>query len=222
LTEAFSGWPTTGPGIEALEADVRSDLSALLPVDLPQGAVLFRPGDAAKGFVIVLNGRIDVFLTGPTGREILLYSVEPGGSCVQTTLGLLGGEDYTGEAIAATRCTAVLIPRALFLSLMERSASFRSYVFTAFAARMQGMMHVLERVAFQRIESRLAQALLDRANDYEVQVTHHELAIIIGSAREVVSRRLEIFARKGWVSTERGSVILTDPAALRRLAAAAD
>lgn len=215
-------WIDMAKGFLTLEQDARRDLSELKPFDLPRGTMVFHPGDAAKGFVIVLSGRIDVFLTGPTGREILLYAVEQGGSCVQTTLGLLGGEDYTGEALAATDCKVVLIPRPLFLSLMERSAAFRAYVFTAFAARMQGMMHVLERVAFQRVESRLAQALLDRATGDEVVVTHQELATLIGSAREVVSRRLDAFARSGWVSTERGSVALTDLPALRRLAAAAD
>lgn len=215
-------WIDLAAGLATLEYDARQELSALRPFDMPRGTVVFRPGDAAKGFVIVLSGRIDVFLTGPTGREILLYSVEPGSSCVQTTLGLLGGDDYAGEAIAAADSKVVLIPRTLFLSLMERSAAFRTYVFTAFASRMQGMMHVLERVAFQRVEGRLAQALLDRAEGGDVQVTHQELATVIGSAREVVSRRLEAFARSGWVSTERGNVILTDLPALRRLAAAAD
>ena len=63
---------------------------------------MFRPGDMAQGFVIVLSGRIEVRLTSASGREILLYAVEPGESCVQTTLGLMGGEPYSGEAVAAT------------------------------------------------------------------------------------------------------------------------
>jgi CRP/FNR family transcriptional regulator, anaerobic regulatory protein len=212
----------TATGLEALDAEARRALAALTPMRLARGTVLFHPGDAAKGFVIVLDGRIEVFLTGPSGREILLYAVEPGRSCVQTTLGLLGGEDYTGEAVTAGDCELILVPRDLFLTLMDRSAAFRGFVFAAFGARMQEMMHVLERVAFQRVESRLAQALLDRARDGTVQATHQDLATAIGSAREVVSRRLEAFARAGWVATERGTVALTDPAALRRLAVSAD
>lgn len=218
----MTGWIEEAAGFERLDADARRRLERLGPVTLPRGTAVFHPGEAAKGFVIVLTGRIDVFLTGPSGRDILLYSVEPGGSCVQTTLGLLGGEDYSGEAVAVTDCRIVLIPRGMFLALMEDSVAFRSYVFAAFATRMQSMMHVLERVAFQRVESRLAAALLERAADGVVHATHQDIATAIGSAREVVSRRLEGFARAGWVTTERGSVRIADAAALRRLAAAAE
>ena len=214
-------WTATAPGFEALEPAARQALASLQPAEIARGTALFHPGEAARGFVIVLSGRIDVFLTGATGREILLYAVEPGGSCVQTTLGLLGGEDYTGEAIAATPCRLILVPKARFLNLMDQSPAFRAFVFSAFARRMQGMMHVLERVAFIRVESRLAEALLALAEDGEVRATHQELAARIGSAREVVSRRLEVFARDGWVATERGAVRLVDPVALGRLASAA-
>ena len=218
----MSGWPSEAAGLETLEPAARARLETLQPMQLARGTPLFHPGDSAKGFVVVLEGRVDVFLTGPSGRDILLYAVEPGGSCVQTTLGLLGGEAYSGEAVAASDCRLVLIPKAEFLALMDISAAFRGFVFTAFAVRMQGMLHVLERVAFQRIESRLAQALLDRAEGDMVQATHQELATAIGSAREVVSRRLEGFGRSGWVTTERGTVRILEAAALRRLAAAAE
>ena len=207
-------WSSDAAGLEGLDPAARDRLGRLVPAEIARGSVLFRPGDSARGFVIVLDGRIDVYLTGTTGREILLYAVEPGGSCVQTTLGLLGGDDYSAEALTATDCRIVLVPRDMFLALMDQSAAFRGFVFTAFAERMQGMMHVLERVAFIRVEARLAEAGAVRA-------THQELAARIGSAREVVSRRLEVFAREGWVETERGAVTLRDPQALRRLALSA-
>lgn len=215
----MTAWTDT-PLFTGLDAPARDTLARLQPTDAPKGAALFHPGDAAKGFVVVLSGRIEVYLTGPTGREILLYAVEPGQSCVQTTLGLLGGEDYSGEAIAATDCRLVLIPRPTFLALMDGSGAFRHFVFAAFAQRMQGMMQVLERVAFTRVECRLAGELLRIAEGNEVHATQAELATRIGSAREVVTRRLDQFASRGWVTTERGRVSLTDIPALRRLAAA--
>ncbi|WP_444668514.1 Crp/Fnr family transcriptional regulator [Cereibacter changlensis] len=215
------GWTAT-TGFAALAAEARARLDALLPLRLPKGTLMFHPGDAAQGFVVVLEGRVEVFLTGATGREILLYAVEPGQSCVQTTLGLMGGEDYTGEAITATDCHVVVIPKPLFLTLMDGSAPFRAFVFTAFATRMQDMMLLLERVAFQRVESRLAGALLALARDDQVNATQSDLATRIGSAREVISRRLDHFARRGWVRTDRGRVTLLDPTALRRIAAATE
>ncbi len=210
------GWT---PNIAGLRADHAEQLAGLVPRDVPKGAVLFRHGDPAAGFVVVLEGRIEVYLTGPTGREILLYSVGPGQSCVQTTLGLIGDEPYAGEALTATDTKLVIIPKALFLTLMDTDAGFRGFVLKAFAQRMQDVTQLLERVAFGRIDGRLAAALLELARADEVHATQAELAARIGSAREVVTRRLDAFARARWVETDRGSVRITNAAALRQCAA---
>jgi CRP/FNR family transcriptional regulator, anaerobic regulatory protein len=192
-------------------------LAALPHHDLAAQTPLFHPGEAAQGFVIVLKGRIEVMLTGPTGREILLYAVEPGQSCIQTTLGLLGDETYTGAAATVTSARIVLIPKPLFLHLMEQDAGFRAFVLHAFGSRMADLTRVLEQIAFGRVEVRLAALLLDRAEAGRVTATQAELAARVGTAREVVTRKLDAFAREGWIATERGQVILLNPAALREL-----
>ncbi len=194
-------------------------LGALPHQRLPRGAILFRPGDAAQGFVIVLSGRIEVFLTGPTGREILLYAVDPGQSCVQTTLGLMAGEPYSGEAVVTEPTEALLIPRPLFDTIISDDPVFRRFVMQALGRRMTDVTRLLERVAFCGIEARLADVLLHMAREDVVHATQAELAAHVGSAREVISRRLESFVRQGWVTTERGQVRLTAPGKLRQLAA---
>lgn len=204
--------------LAALPARSRAELVRLSPVHLPRGTDLFHPGDTAEGFPVLIRGRIEVYLIGPSGRDILLYAVEPGQTCVQTTLGLLGGEPYGGEAITTRDSDVVMIPRGVFLRLMDEAAPFREFVFRAFAERMQSTVHVLEKVAFLRVEARLAQALLDLAEDGVVHATQAELASRIGSAREVVSRRLDNLAKRGWLTRDRGQVRLTDPDALRELA----
>ena len=211
-------WTDTATGLPSLSPADRARLERLSPLDMPEGSALFHPGEAVKGFVIMLSGRVDVYLTGRSGREILLYSVEPGQSCIQSTLGLLGGDDYSGEAITRTPCRLVLVPRESFLALMNGSAGFRGFVFSAFATRMQSMMHLLDQVAFQRIESRLARCLLDRADGDVLRATHAEIAVMIGSAREVVSRRLDALARRGIVALDRGAVRLIDRASLHEIA----
>ncbi|SIO08425.1 CRP/FNR family transcriptional regulator, anaerobic regulatory protein [Rhodovulum sp. ES.010] len=212
-------WVARAPGLQGLEPGIAARLEGLPVMRLPKGKVLFCPGEAARGFTILLSGRVEVFLIGPTGREILLYGIEPGQSCVQSTLGLLGGEDYTGEAITVSECEAVLVPRETFTTLMDRSPIFRRFVFGAFAQRLQSVMALLERVAFQRVESRLAAELLASAENGAVHATHHEIATRIGTAREVVSRRLDALAKAGAVRLDRGVVTLIDEAALAGLAA---
>lgn len=204
--------------IGPISPPAREHLLALAERDIPKGAILFRAGDAAQGFVVVLAGRIEVHLTGRSGREILLYAVEPGQSCVQTTLGLMAGEPYSGEALAATETRVVMIPRTLFLRLLDSEPGFRGFVFSALGRRMQDVTRLLEQVAFASIESRLAAALLELSEDNLVHATQAELAARIGSAREVVTRRLDAFQRAGWVATDRGTVRLLNRTSLMHAA----
>ncbi len=203
------------PGLEGRDA---ARLDALPSIGVPAGETLFRAGDAAQGFAIVLDGRVEVTLTGASGREILLYAIAPGQSCIQTTLALLGDAPYTGDARAVTPCRLVMLPQNLFHSLMEQSEPFRSFVFRAFAARMSELTRLLEQVAFARIEARLARALCDMAQGDMVTATHAELAARIGSAREVVSRHIERLVARGVIAAERGRITICDPPALHRLA----
>ncbi|WP_300519054.1 Crp/Fnr family transcriptional regulator [Aliiroseovarius sp.] len=210
-------WTKDTQEIAGLDAPARTLLDRLAPMDVPGGAVLFSPGDAVKGYVVVLSGRVDVHLIGPNGRDILLYQVAPGQSCIQSTLGLLGGEEYTGEATAAGPARLVLIPRDLFLALVDSSPGFRRMVFGAFAARMQDMMQLVENMSFMKVEARLAGLVLDRARAGTLHMTQADMATAIGSAREVVSRRLDRWARAGLVLHGRAEVTVLDRAGLEEV-----
>lgn len=203
--------------LPGLDADKVARLDALPAMDLPAGQCLFRAGDTARGFAMVLDGRIEVTLTAASGREILLYAIEPGQSCIQTTLGLLGDAPYSGEAATVTPARVVMIPATEFARLMDGSAVFRAFVFRAFAARMAELTTLLETVAFTRVEARLARALLDLADGARVTATHADLAARIGSAREVISRHLERWAAQGLIATQRGQITLLDRERLHRI-----
>lgn len=201
-----------------LRAETRAELAGLQSRVLPRGLDLFSKGDRAQAFPMVLSGRIEVCLTGPSGREILLYAVEAGQSCIQTTLGLLGDEPYSGTAATVTETEVVRIPKPSFLRLMDSDPAFRAFVLRSFGQRMADLTRLLESVAFGRIDERLAQVLLALAEDEVVRATQAEIAARIGSAREVVSRKLDAFSKAGWVVRDRGEVHLRDLTALRRAA----
>ena len=213
-------WTGGASELAALEPVARGVLDRLGPTEVPQGAVLFRPGETVKGYVIVLTGHVGVSLLGPNGRDILLYEVAPGQSCIQSTLGLLGGDDYSAEAVATAPTRLVLVPRPVFLELLDTSPAFRKVVFAAFAERMQAMMQLIETMSFMRVEARLAALILERAGeDGVLAITQAEIARAIGTAREVVSRRLDKLAQTGAIRTGRGEIRVRDRAALEALAA---
>ncbi|WP_243405137.1 Crp/Fnr family transcriptional regulator [Pelagivirga sediminicola] len=213
-------WVDRFPGLSRLEDRIKGillDRSAVLHV--PRGTVIFGPGKSPENMLFLLDGSVRVQQTSEGGREIVLYRIHAGESCVLTTACLLAYDDYSAEGIAETDVSAAAIPRAVFDDLVANSAEFRKFVFLAFSKRITDLFLMIDEVAFQRIDLRLAQKLQELAQGgTEVRTTHQQLAAELGSAREVISRQLQEFQRRGWITQTRGTITLTDAGALADLA----
>ena len=205
------------PALQGLAAGELADLLAQAQlVDVPAGTALFGAGSPCRQFPFVLSGSIRVAKVGE-GRELQLYRVGPGESCVLTSSCLVGSSDYPASGVVESDARLVVLPRAEFDSLMARHAPFRQYVFGLFAERLADLMGLVEAVAFHKLDRRVAAALLGHGK--VVTVTHQQLADEVGSVREIVTRVLKGFADDGWVRLARGSIEVLDAAALRRTAA---
>ena len=210
-----AAWIDAAPALAALEPDARALLADLRPMEIAAGQTLFSPGAACTGFAIVLSGCVRVGLNTETGRALVLYRVGADEVCVQTTLCLMAGQDYSAEGVTETPVRLVMIPAARFDALMAISKVFRTFVFQRFGARLHDISRLLETVAFARIDARMAQILIARADAAgRIGLTHQALAEEVGTAREVVSRQLEALAKAGIVRTARGEVTILDRAAL--------
>jgi CRP/FNR family transcriptional regulator len=188
-------------------------------VSLPARTTVFAPGLPAENFLLVLDGTVRVQQVSSGGREIVLYRVTGGESCIMTTACLLSQDTYNAEGVTETPVTAVAVPKATFDELMARSAEFRRFVFSDYSSRITDLLHVVEEVAFERIDKRLAQKLLERADGTgHLSATHQDLAVELGTAREVISRHLKEFQRRGWLELTRGQIALADRAGLESLA----
>lgn len=215
-------WISAFPGLKRLAPDIAKPLvEQSRVVTLPAGTRIFGPGQAPDAYVMLLQGTVRVQQVSETGREIVLYRVSAGESCALTTACLMGYEEYQAEGIAETDLEAVAVPRKTFDDLIARSEEFRKFVFTAFSVRITDLFRVIEDVAFSRVDVRLAQRLLDLGGQKRhVELTHQQLAAELGTAREVVSRQLNEFQRRGWIATSRGAIDILDEGGLRHLAAA--
>lgn len=214
-------WVATVPGLERLAPEVAKPLiETSKVVRLHAGTRIFGPGQVPDAYLLLLDGTVRVQQSSETGREIVLYRVSAGESCVLTTACLMGNEPYQAEGIAETDVEAVAIPRTTFDDLIARSAVFRQFVFTAFGARITNLLRLIKDIAFSRIDVRLAQRLLELSGDAgHIELTHLQLAAELGTAREVVSRQLNEFQRRGWIATSRGAIEVVNSCGLRRLAA---
>ena len=212
-------WITLFPGLARLDAEARDLLiTRSRIVDVPKGAMIFGPGKSPEHMLFLLNGTVRVQQLSETGHEIVLYRIHAGQSCVLTTACLLAYEDYSAEGIAETDVRAAAVPRDVFDDLVARSKSFRDFVFAAFSKRITDLFLTIDEVAFQRIDVRLADTLLQLAGDQDqISTTHQQLSVELGTAREVISRQLQEFQRRGWIAQERGKVILLDRARIAAL-----
>ena len=204
------------PALAGLAAEELAGLLAHAQlVEVPAGTALFGSGSPCRQFPFVLSGSIRVAKVGE-GRELQLYRVGPGESCVLTSSCLVGNSDYPASGIVESDAKLVVLPRETFDDLMARHAPFRQYVFGLFAERLADLMGLVEAVAFHKLDRRVAGALLGRGKF--VAMTHQQLADEVGSVREIVTRVLKGFADDGWVRLARGSIEILDAAALRRAA----
>lgn len=188
-------------------------------VNLGPEQVVFAPGKKPDAFLLLLEGTVRVHQFGANGREIVLYRVSGGESCIMTTACLLSGEEYLAEGLTETPVTAVALGRSDFDTLIARSPAFRRFVFAKYASRVTRLMEVVEDVAFARIDKRLARKLLELSHGDQLLVaTHQSLAVELGSAREVISRQMKEFARRGWITASRGHIEIIDRPALTEFA----
>jgi len=210
--DRFMGLSRLEPAIKSLLVE-RSNV-----VNMPEGSVIFGPGKSPENLLLLLDGTVRVQQISDAGREVVLYRVHAGESCVLTTACLLAYEDYSAEGIAETQVRAVAIPRKVFDDLISQSEAFRNFVFSAYSKRITDLFHVIDEIAFRRMDIRLAQKLLELEKDGIVKSTHQKMAAELGTAREVISRQLSEFQRRDWVVQTRGQIELKDPASIKKLA----
>jgi CRP/FNR family transcriptional regulator len=185
---------------------------------IPRGAVLFRPGDRCVQFPLLASGSVRVQRVTESGREIVLYRVEPNETCILTTASLISEDDYSAEGVAETDVVAYIVPAERFSALMATSAGFRSLVFDGYGKRIATLMSRIEEIVCTRINVRLAERLLALRDDANrISVTQQSLAADLGTAREVVGRTLKSFERAGWVRLSRGGAEIVNIGALQAL-----
>lgn len=200
--------------LPAAELDVL--LANAREVPLTAGTVVFDENQPCQGFPMLLSGSIRVIKAAPNGRELQLYRVTPGESCILTSSCLLGHTRYQARGVAEQAVEMILLPAPSFHALLAINQSFRDYVFHLFADRLTDLMQLVSAVAFQKLDQRLAALLI--AKPSPLHTTHQALADELGSAREIVSRLLKGFSDQGWVKLAREQIEITDKEGLKRFA----
>ncbi len=175
---------------------------------IPKGEVVFFEGDECRNLALILSGSVRVYKTAENGREITLYRLGAGESCVLTASCIFAQNTFPAVAVTEEEVEAAVVPSHVFREWIDRYAIWRNYVFNLLAKRLSSVIMTLEEVVFLRMDIRIAEFLIklnDSGKD-DVKITHQDIAMELGTSREVVSRILKNFESEQLISQKRGAI----------------
>lgn len=190
-------------------------------VTLDRGQYICMEGNLCSALPVLLQGSARIYKMGENGREITLYRLYAGDSCILTASCILNEKDFPAFAVAEEALEAYLIPPGVLQRWVKLHDGWRNYVFDLLANRLHVVIAVVEEVVFRRLDVRLAVYLQEKAtgdNKFTINTTHEAVASDLGSSREVVSRLLKEFELEGILSVERGKIRIVGADLLERRA----
>ena len=174
---------------------------------IDKGTLISGDGRRCSGIPFVLGGTLRLFRISEAGREMTLYTVKPGQVCIMAAICVMGHLDYDFTVEAQSECDVAVVSPDIFRKLMNEAESFKEYVFQMMAERLLDSINKIESVNFISIEQRIKSYLQQHASDKGLlKVTHEQIAIDLGSSREVISRNLKKLSSEGEIEQRRGSI----------------
>ena len=176
--------------------------------------------DACLGMIYVVKGSVRVFITSKEGREVTLFHIFEGDSCILSASCVIGEISLDVQLMAEDDTEILAVPAGTFSSLMDSNIHVKCFAYELSTKRFSTVVWVMQQILFDRFDERLARLLVgiyERTGDEKIKMTQEDMAKEVNSAREVVARMLRQFADDGWVEINRGQITLTDIDALEDL-----
>lgn len=218
-TEWRSGFEKVYPELAKIsEPEWLDILQAADYMQVPAGSVLLDQDDVCSGYVMLLSGNVRVFQYAPDGRELTLYRLSPGDTCVMSLNSILHSRQFGAVAKTESDVSALVLTPVQFFQALTASEKFRLHIMTGMSDRYCDMLTVVEDTAFKRLDIRLACCLgrlFEKAQSDSLSITHQELARELGTTREVVSRALKEMERQQCIRLSRGSIHIASPEGLK-------
>jgi CRP/FNR family transcriptional regulator len=195
------------------EFSLLEQLEAISAVEIPKGTIILKEESYIKEIPLVITGNIKVRKTDENGKEIILYHINPGESCILSITSCINDKLSKAEAITEENTTLVVIPANKVKEWMDIYKSWRKFVMQLYYARLDALLMLVDSIAFKQTDIRLVEKLkkLQTHQGDIIKITHQELANEIGTAREVISRLLKQLEKEGLLSIDRGIIKIKKP-----------
>lgn len=187
-------------------------------VNLPASQFICLEGDFCQHLPLIISGSVRVYKIGETGREITLYYLEPGDSCILTASCIMSQNKFPAFAVTETEVEAFTIPANIIRDWVKHNFIWQDYIFGLLSQRLANVIEIVEQVAFRRMDCRIASYLVKNGDNSlkTIQITHEKIAQELGTSREVVSRILKTFEKEGLLHLSRGKIQLENWAELNK------
>lgn len=206
-------------GLEAAEVEAIEPL--VFEKSFSRNQVILLEGEPGDSFYIIASGRVKVFKTSPEGKEQIIRIMGKGESFNEVPL-FDGGPNPV--SVAALEPTLLYgIRRSDMALVLQQHPLIAANVIKVLAGRLRHLVSLVEDLSFRHVTSRLAKVLLDYAREEgsrKPRLTQQEMAAMVGTAREIISRALRTLEEKGIIRRERHRIIITDVKALREISGA--
>ncbi|TNE73066.1 Crp/Fnr family transcriptional regulator [bacterium] len=180
---------------------------------VPSDTVLLMEQSMIRVIPVLLSGTIRVSRTDAQGKELLIYYIRPGESCIMSVLGGLHHEKSKIRAVVEEEAELLLIPTEKANEWVKTYPEWTDYILSLYQKRFDELLNVVNSIAFQRLDDRLLALLKQKAElqkKNELNITHQQLADDLGSTREVVSRLLKQMENQGLVALARNKITLSN------------
>jgi len=197
-----------GPILES-EMQASSQLKTL-----PAETVLVQSNSYIRSIPVVLSGSIRVMRQDEEGREILLYYIKPGESCIMSFLAGIHDDTSKISAIVEEDAEILMVPVAKASEWVKVYPEWADFIFKLYHKRFEELLLMINAVAFQKLDDRIVELLKKKASIYqskEINITHQQLAEELGTTREVISRLLKQMEKQQMIVLSRNKIILNIP-----------
>lgn len=181
---------------------------------LPAETVLVQSNSYIRSIPVVLSGSIRVMRQDEEGKEILLYYIKPGESCIMSFLAGIHEDTSKVRAIVEEDAEVLMIPIAKASEWIKIYPEWADFIFKLYHKRFEELLTVINAVAFQKLDDRIVELLKKKAGIYqsnEINITHQQLAEELGTTREVISRLLKQMEKRQMITLSRNKIILNIP-----------
>lgn len=162
-----------------------------------------------SGLIIVLKGALRAFLNSSEGKEITLYKLLDGDSCIFTASCVFNNINFNVNVEAIEDTEVIILPSQHLDSLSKNNIVFQQYLLHLTQSKMSEVVGIIEQILFTSFDKRLKSYLLE-FNCSSIKITHNTIAKDLGTAREVVSRMLKQFENDGMIKLSRGAIEIID------------